>query len=117
MDIEIRSAVPDEFTAAIDVISTAFLERPDLAAAASIAPGGSLRLLLDAGPDGATCRATDRSPDLTLPVAALGGAYLGGTRLRDIVLATGVDEHRDGALARADALLRTSDEPGCSTFF
>ena len=35
MDIEIRSAVPDEFTAAIDVISTAFLERPDLAATAA----------------------------------------------------------------------------------
>ena len=31
MGIEIRSAVPDEFTAAIDVISTAFLERPDMA--------------------------------------------------------------------------------------
>jgi predicted acetyltransferase len=79
--------------------------------------GRVLRLLLDAGPDGATCRPTDRSPDLTLPVAALGGAYLGGTRLRDITLATGVDEHRDRALAEADALLRTSDEPGCSTFF
>jgi predicted acetyltransferase len=79
--------------------------------------GGTLRFLLDAGPDGATCRPTDRSPDLTLPVAALGGAYLGGTRLRDITLATGVDEHREGALARADALLRTSEEPGCSTFF
>lgn len=81
------------------------------------ATGGRLRLLLDAGPDGATCRSTERSADLTLPVRALGGAYLGGTRLRDIVLATGVDEHRPGALAEADALLRTADEPGCSTFF
>ncbi len=83
----------------------------------SATPGGSLRLVLDAGPDGATCRPTDRSLDLTLPVAALGGAYLGGTRLRDIVLATGVDEHRHGALVVADTLLRSSDEPGCSTFF
>lgn len=81
------------------------------------APGGTRRLLLDAGPAGATCRPTDRSPDLTLPVAALGAAYLGGTRLRDVVLATGVDEHREGALAEVDALLRTADEPGCSTFF
>ena len=79
--------------------------------------GGTRRLLLDAGPDGATCRPTDRSPDLTLPVAALGGAYLGGTRLRDLVVATGADEHRPGALAEADALLRTADEPWCSTFF
>jgi predicted acetyltransferase len=79
--------------------------------------GGTRRLLLDAGPDGATCRPTDRSADLTVPVAALGAAYLGGTRLRDVVLATGADEHRLGALAVADALLRTADEPGCSTFF
>ena len=79
--------------------------------------GGTRRLLLDATPDGATCRPTDRSPDVTLPVAALGGAYLGGTRLRDLVLATGADEHRPGALAEADALLRTADEPWCSTFF
>jgi predicted acetyltransferase len=79
--------------------------------------GGTRRLHLDATPDGATCRPTDRSPDLTLPVAALGGAYLGGTRLRDLVLATGADEHRPGALAEADALLRTAEEPWCSTFF
>ena len=79
--------------------------------------GGTRRLLLDATPEGATCRPTDRSPDLTLPVAALGGAYLGGTRLRDLVLASGADEHRPGALAEADALLRTADEPWCSTFF
>jgi len=79
--------------------------------------GGTQRLLLDAGPDGATCTPTDRSPDLTLPVAALGGAYLGGTRLRDLVLATGADEHRPGALAGADALFRTADAPWCSTFF
>ena len=79
--------------------------------------GGTRRLHLDATPGGATCRPTDRSPDLTLPVAALGGAYLGGTRLRDLVLATGADEHRPGALAEADALLRTAEEPWCSTFF
>lgn len=82
-----------------------------------VVDGGTRRLLLDAGPDGATCRPTDRPADLTVPVAALGAAYLGGTRLRDVVLATGADEHRPGALAEADALLRTADEPGCSTFF
>ena len=79
--------------------------------------GGTRRYLLDAAAEGATCRPTDASPDLTLPVAALGGAYLGGTRLRDLVLALGADEHRPGALAEADALLRTADEPWCSTFF
>jgi predicted acetyltransferase len=78
---------------------------------------GRQRLALDAGPDGATCRPTDRSADLTVPVAALGAAYLGGTRLRDAVVAHGHDEHADGALTRADALFRTANEPWCSTFF
>jgi predicted acetyltransferase len=76
-----------------------------------------IRVALDASPDGATCRPTDRPPDLTLRVAALGAAYLGGTRLRDAVIATGVDEHREGALGDADNLFRTADEPWCSTGF
>jgi predicted acetyltransferase len=76
-----------------------------------------VRVELDAGPDGARCRPTDRLPDLTLSVDAIGAAYLGGSRLRDAVLAHGVDEHRTGALADAEALLRTPDEPWCSTFF
>lgn len=80
-------------------------------------PAGRECLSLDATPDGARCEPTTDAPDLTLPVAAVGAAYLGGTRLRDIVLQTGVDEHRAGALGRADALLRTADEPVCSTFF
>src|SRR5439155_157325 len=81
------------------------------------APAGRTRVALDAGPDGATCGVTRRSPDLTLHVAALGAAYLGGTRLRDAVLSEGADEHRHGALHRADALLATLDAPRCSTFF
>jgi hypothetical protein len=72
---------------------------------------------LDASSDGATAVATDELPDLTVPVAALGAAYLGGTRLRDVTLATGADEHHPGSLALADGLLRTADEPFCSTFF
>lgn len=78
---------------------------------------GRTRVELDAGAGGAQCRPTDRSPDLTIDASALGAAYLGGSRLRDAVLATGADEHRAGALADADALFRTADEPWCSTFF
>ena len=73
--------------------------------------------MLDASTAGATCRPTDRSADLTMPVSALGAAYLGGSPLRDAVIERGFDEHRTGALAEADALLRTIDEPWCSTFF
>jgi predicted acetyltransferase len=80
-------------------------------------PAGRTRFLLEAGPAGATCRESDRSADLTLDVAALSAAYLGGVSLRHAVLASGVDEHRDGALAEADALFRTRLEPWSSTFF
>jgi predicted acetyltransferase len=79
--------------------------------------GGRARFALDAGPEGSTCTPTDRSADLTLHVSALGAAYLGGTRLRDAVRVRGVDEHRPGALAEADALFATPDEPWCTTFF
>jgi hypothetical protein len=76
-----------------------------------------MRLTLDAGPDGSTCRPADASPDLTLHVDALGAASLGGTPLREAALARGVDEHTTGALDRATNLFRTLDPPWCSTHF
>ena len=82
-----------------------------------LAPGGAHRLALDATADGATCTATDRSPDLTLPVAALGSVYLGAHDLRDVVIRTGAEEHTSGALATAAAAFRTAREPWSSSFF
>jgi predicted acetyltransferase len=64
-----------------------------------------------------TCRRTDDQPDLSVDVRALGAAFLGGTRLIDATRAGGATEHRPGALAEADALLRTADAPWCSTWF
>ena len=46
MGIEIRNAAPEEYQAAIDVISTAFLERPDLRAVAE-----SVAEIWESGPD------------------------------------------------------------------
>jgi predicted acetyltransferase len=82
-----------------------------------LATGGRHRLALDASAAGATCTPTDGSPDLTLPVAALGSVYLGAHDLRDVVIRTGVDEHTPGGLETAAALFRTAREPWCSTFF
>jgi len=78
---------------------------------------GSRRLRLEAGPDGVRCTPTRKAPDLVLHADALGAAYLGGTSLRNAVLARGCTEARPGALARADALFRTLATPRCSTFF
>jgi predicted acetyltransferase len=76
-----------------------------------------IRVALEASPDGSSCAATDRSPDLTIDASAIGAAYLGGTRLRDAALARGWDEHRPGAFSEADALFATLAAPWCSTFF
>jgi predicted acetyltransferase len=78
---------------------------------------GRVRVALDVSPDGARADPTDASPDLTIDAAALGAAYLGGSRLRDAAIAGGWDEHRPGALALADRLLACADAPWCSTFF
>lgn len=75
------------------------------------------RFELDASPDGATCRPTKASADLTLDVSALGAAVLGGTRLDDAVRGGGASEATPGALARAARLLATADPPWCTTHF
>jgi predicted acetyltransferase len=76
------------------------------------------RVWLDAGPDGARCTPTDRSADLTVHLAALSAAYLGGSPLSRAAAAFGgASEGRAGALASAERLFRTADEPWCSTFF
>ena len=92
-------------------------------------PDRSSRSSMPSGPKAATGCASTPAPtarrasrptetaDLTIPVEALGAAYLGGPSLRRAVLAGGADEHRTGALDRLDAILRTRDEPWTSTFF
>lgn len=82
-------------------------------------PGGYAagRFALEAGPDGADCRPTAESAELTLPAAALGAAYLGGTRLRTLADAGLVDEHRAGAVDTADRLLTGEQVPFCPLHF
>jgi predicted acetyltransferase len=75
------------------------------------------RYRIEASPDGAHCRVTDAAPDITLGVAQLGAAILGGTRLVDATRARPPAEHRPGSMAELDALLRTPDEPWCATWF
>ncbi|HEX8025081.1 MAG TPA: GNAT family N-acetyltransferase [Candidatus Limnocylindrales bacterium] len=75
------------------------------------------RFRLETAPDGATCRPTTDAPDLTVSVQALGAASLGGTRLAAAVNSWPATEHRPGALAALDGLLKTAAEPWCSTFF
>lgn len=75
------------------------------------------RFALDAGPDGASCQPTDETAEITIPVTTLGAAYLGGERLASLHAAGWLDEHRPGAVARADVLLAGTVAPWCNTWF
>lgn len=75
------------------------------------------RFLLQAAPDGASCAPTTRSADLTLDVAELGTLCLGDESPLRLHALGRVAEERAGALATADALLRTPRRPWCPDMF
>lgn len=82
-------------------------------------PDGSAsgRFVLDGGPDGASAARTDSSPDLVLRVDDFGGTYLGDTRFGVLAQAGRVEEHTDGAVARADAMFAADRAPFAWTHF
>jgi predicted acetyltransferase len=60
---------------------------------------------------------TTAGPDLRLAVDALGCAYLGGFTFTDLLRAGRVEEVKEDAIARADALFRTDGKPWCPEIF
>ncbi|MHB1534273.1 MAG: GNAT family N-acetyltransferase [Acidimicrobiales bacterium] len=90
------------------------------------APGGAHvpdraagRWTLDAGPDGACCRAARRGEEthLRLGTADLGAVLLGGVPPSSLAWAGRIAELRPGALDRADALLAAHPSPFAQTGF
>ncbi len=75
------------------------------------------RVVVEGGPDGATCSPSSEAPDLVVPVDALGSVLLGGVSPTSLLLAGRLAECRDGAAARADTMFRTSRAPWCNTWF
>lgn len=75
------------------------------------------RYSLEGGPAGAACVPSGAEPDLTVPVEALGSFYLGGMPLYSLASAGRVDEHRSGALEKADLMFHSHVAPWCSTWF
>ena len=97
------------FAAACDVV----VEVEDTAAPWN---GGSWRVR--AGADGeATVESTTAAPDVRLPVAALGGAYLGAGNLLALLRAGLVTERRPGAVAELWRAMRTDLAPGAAVGF
>ena len=66
--------------------------------------------------DGVAERTSDDA-DLKLPVQSLGSAFLGGVSFAGLARAGRVEELRDGAVARADALFRWERHPWCPEIF
>ena len=66
------------------------------------------------GPEAAR---TEAAPDLRLDVNALGSVYLGGFTFAGLARAGLVEEIAEGALARADAIVRTDRAPWCPEIF
>jgi len=77
------------------------------------------RWVLEAGPDGASCRSarSGEDADLRLGVTELGALYLGGFPASVLAAAGRVDELRPGRLDLADGLLATSPAPLTGTGF
>jgi predicted acetyltransferase len=77
--------------------------------------GGRFRL--DTGADGASCEPTTASADVTLPMSALSGAWIGDTDLRMLGADGSIDEHTAGAVDRLAAVLRWHEIPWSHTDF
>jgi predicted acetyltransferase len=67
--------------------------------------------------DGGECSRTEDEPDLALDVSALGSAYLGAVPFAQLREAMRVEELREGAVARADALFAWRPLPWCLEIF
>lgn len=82
-----------------------------------LCPWNAGRHHLVAGPDGASCRPTQRPADLRCDVDSLGSAYLGGQTLAAQAAAGRVQEVTPGALPAASAALAWHLAPHCGWEF
>lgn len=78
---------------------------------------GDGRYLLRGAPDGATCERTERGSDISLGVAALGSAYLGGVRLETLARAGKAAADDPAQLTRLDRALLADRQPVHGTGF
>ncbi|GAA2914423.1 GNAT family N-acetyltransferase [Streptosporangium fragile] len=80
-------------------------------------PWNARRWRLTADPSGARCAPTGDPADLTLPVSALGAAYLGGRRLTPLSAAGVVRESREGAVRELSTAMSWEPAPWGSRIF
>ena len=76
-----------------------------------LCPWNNGRFKLEGSAKGASCRATDSSPDLSIDVSGLASAYLGAVGFTTLAEAGLADEHTPGALRRADRMFAVQRQP------
>ncbi|MDA0265133.1 MAG: GNAT family N-acetyltransferase [Chloroflexi bacterium] len=74
-------------------------------------PWNEGRFELEGSPEGAECRVSSESPDLTIGVSALASAFLGAVSFSTMAQACLVDELTPGALLRADRMFSVERQP------
>ncbi len=95
-----------------EAAGTVVLEAVDAAGTA----GGRFRL--EASPEGVSCVPTrTQGADLTLDVADLASVWLGGESVLRLAALGRVQEEREGAARKADALFRSPGRPWCPDMF
>lgn len=102
----------------VDIPAALSARRYAVAARVVLDVEGAGRYLLDGSPHGAECRpCADQGPDLSVNLADLGAAYLGGVRLSTLARAGRIVEHTRGMLSRADTMFSADPAPHCVTDF
>ena len=71
---------------------------------------------LEGGPDGASCRLTDKAPDLVLDIEDLSGCYLGRSRFATLARAGRVGGDKN-SLRLADQMFNWDPQPWCPEVF
>ena len=74
-------------------------------------PWNQRRFELESSPDGASCCATESSPDLAIGVSALASTYMGAVSFSTLTMAGLVEERSPGALLRADRMFAAERQP------
>lgn len=83
----------------------------------SFCPWNEGRYELEAGPSGAACSRTAKSPHLALAAGDLASAYLGTVPFTLLSRAGRVEELAGGALSKADSMFASAIEPWCAFHF
>ena len=83
----------------------------------AVCPWNAGRYRLAAVDGRAACERTDAPADVALSAAALGAAYLGGTKLAALQTVGRVNELRPGAVERASIAFGSAREPWCPEGF